>query len=929
MKRAKSNAAATLNKPLRRRKYLLGDPERTRAAVRTATTLLLLLLLVTLPLALPILAILWVCVVIIRVRRSGALFTAAIGLVAFLVAGGPQASLHRWWTGPMALATFTRQIITDKKTPVDTAWHTATDGKLWLWLLGQLPIALIVGGLLAWWLTWLRWLHTDEWTVPELRKGLLARFRQRRLVKQITAGRLVSTPDAAVMGINVATGGRLDLYDEERLGHVLVVGANGSGKSTTLFKLYEADLDRGRPVIMTDLKGLPEDRQRIEGAAAAYTVPCVTFTLDGGAWWDPFRSLGEASAQWWDLGRIGDRGERSNLLIASHNFGTGPTSDYYRTASKEFVDIALDVLDATPHLPYESTLETLIELAAMDRLTQRGSQVPLPDPTDTTATAAYAQLNGRLAGLLAKVNSDKDVLNGFLSGLSAMAFSAAGRHLRRPLRPHESTETRGGVTYIEGLPVLELATIRRANAVALFSFNKSRDGDMTARLGRLAVANQITMFGQMAEQGDMRRTLSVVDEFSALEADTTKELMVRGRGAGADVVLATQAIEDMQLAADSEAAIGRMLSNVNVIIAHRIGDRKAAERVAAAAGTKRGITRRYASEESQSAITADRGGTTGGTYADEDPNTPEVLPGVLQDLAPGQWVLIARSGRYGKRVVQQARTIINQGTIPAHPAAIAGTDPVLPRASAAQPLKKAGPVAAPTQSWGEEPPPPALPLQPLAASTNPFLIAAPSTGTAPSSPAGPRTHHHASEIVEPWDADDEEPPPPLRPAGRRPPPMSSSTAFIGLTQLLDEQEPPPEPATQRPAKPPAVPIAAASAPPPPRRPMSRLAGANSAATHSAPTSPNTPAPTTPAGSHPVTRLATATAARSGPQPSASPSATGSSAPIPPMPGTAAARPPATPQQQHVPDPQDSPPVVTFGQIKKGVKRKPARNRDAP
>lgn len=892
MKRHTANAAAELNRPLRRRRYLLGDPDRTRATAWSALVLFLIVLMVVLPLAVPVAAILWVSITLVRVRRSGALITAGVGAVAFVAAGGPVASLRRWSEGPQALYRFVHQVITDKGTSVAAAWHEQTAGLAGRWLLGQIPLALLIGGLLAWWLGWLRWLHTDEWMIPEPRKGMLARLRQRRITVSITAGRLVSTPDAAVMGVDNKTGGRLDLYDDERRGHVLVVGANGSGKSTTVFKIFEADLDRGRPVFFTDLKGLPQDRLLIQAATEIYRVPCVTFTLDGGSWWDPFRPQHRAGRNWWDLARIADRGERSNLLLAMHNFGNGPASDYYRTAAKEFLDLALDVIDATPQMPYESTLETLLELAEMNTLTSRASQIPIPEAAE--GAAARSQLNTRLAAILGKIASDKDLLNGYLSGLSAMAYTAAGRHLRIPQCPAEQLDSRDGLTYIGGLPVMDLAAIRTRGAVALFCFNKTRDGDMTARLGRLAVANQTTVFGQMAEVGDLRRTLVIVDEFSALEANTTKDLMVRSRGAGADVVLATQAIEDIEIAADSRAAAGQMLSNVNVVIAHRIGDGEAAKRVAAVAGTRRGVKRRYESEESQSAITADRGGTTGGTYADEDPMTPEVLPTVLQDLTPGQWVLIARSARFGTRIVQQARTIVN-ASLPTEPSPAAPH----PRDPQQQPHHTA-PVTATTgpqtktAAWG------VTAQEHSPQSRNPFT--APAIGASDTPPPAPVLRGGTTPEVPPGPADN-----------RRPPPMPMPAAALGLIDDDEDDDPPPDPLArkQSDATSPAPTRSTEPQPAPVPVPVSRLSRAATGRQ-----TPETPTRTRLSSSKPRKNTA-----------ATKPAAAASTLPIPPMPGTD--YPPPIPAARSKPRPQPAAdsgpppePVVTFGQFNKNPRQRP-------
>ncbi|NKS74830.1 TraM recognition domain-containing protein [Rhodococcus hoagii] len=133
----------------------------------------------------------------------------------------------------------------------------------------------------------------------------------------------------------------------------------------------------------------------------------------------------------------------------------------------------------------------------------------------------------------------------------------------------------------------------------------------------------IAMFGQFAEaKAEVQRTLVLVDEFSALESSLTTELLARGRSAGADVILSTQTIEDLELAADAKAAIGQTLGNVNVIIAHAIRYEASAQAVASTAGTRTWVKRRMGSEANQSVLAVNKGAATGADLIEETPTTP-------------------------------------------------------------------------------------------------------------------------------------------------------------------------------------------------------------------------------------------------------------------------------------------------------------------
>ncbi|OIV37998.1 hypothetical protein BIV57_08150 [Mangrovactinospora gilvigrisea] len=782
------------DKPLRRARYLFGDPAHTRPTVSGLLGLLAVFSVVLAPVTL---VVALVCVAVtegLRARRSVCAWIAGVGVLVVLLAGGPVAAARDYVAGPRQVWQAGWDFERHHALGPAGAWAEATHGWWPHWFTGQLPLALVAGALIGYWVSFIRWLHTDEWMVKPPRKSVGMMVRQQWLRRRIAGGALVSTSKSAVLGVNQADGSRLELFDDERRGHILCVGANGSGKAldvetliptpdglvvlkdlvagarvldeygrpatvvqahavlwdrvclevafedgarlvadsehlwivhptgwgvlpagfdpgvvhttaelaavlvvgegsggsvfsnlgvrdwvegrervrqvlavrpvvsrpvrcltvdspsrlylagatgipthntTTARKVFEADCDRGQPVFYTDLKGERADREEIAATAQHFGRPLVTFTLEGGSWWDPFR--------------FGSFDERRDMLVSGHSWQGSP--DYYKDAASLFVQVVLAVLDATPEQPYESTLEQVIALSDLAVLAQRASKIATDHPR-------RADIHAQIYRLGAYVRRDSDVLNGFITKLEILSNTAAGRWMRIPLAPRE-VRHEAGVTYLDGHPVMELAQLRRAGAVALFSFSKSRDKDNTARLGRVAVQLQIAVFGQMSEAGERMRTMVLIDEFSALESSLTTELMVRGRSSGADVLLITQTIEDLEIAAQEKAAIGQMLSNVNVLLVHRIGDLEAATRVAGVAGTRRWVKKRMGAKVAQGVLNVRRGGTTGEDLVDEDNEYPVVRPRALQDLVPGRFVLISRSQEQGKRVIQQASTVIN------------------------------------------------------------------------------------------------------------------------------------------------------------------------------------------------------------------------------------------------------------------------------
>ncbi len=86
------------------------------------------------------------------------------------------------------------------------------------------------------------------------------------------------------------------LSDRQLAAHALIVGgASGAGKSTTMLALLGAQIRRGRPVIAIDLKGSPTFAAELERAAAAAGRRVRIFTPDGPGHWNPL-AHGNATA---------------------------------------------------------------------------------------------------------------------------------------------------------------------------------------------------------------------------------------------------------------------------------------------------------------------------------------------------------------------------------------------------------------------------------------------------------------------------------------------------------------------------------------------------------------------------------------------------------------------------------------------------------
>jgi hypothetical protein len=151
---------------------------------------------------------------------------------------------------------------------------------------GQLPLALVLGAgvaALAW---WLRWLHTDEWDLPEPRPGLVSAWHRRRVIASLRAGRVL-TRDGACLGVDAATGRAAVLAWRDAGGGVLVTGAAGPAVLVSGLRLAHAAIRRRTPVIVVDLTGDRELPGTLAGICAAARAPLHVFGAPGGPRYEP------------------------------------------------------------------------------------------------------------------------------------------------------------------------------------------------------------------------------------------------------------------------------------------------------------------------------------------------------------------------------------------------------------------------------------------------------------------------------------------------------------------------------------------------------------------------------------------------------------------------------------------------------------------
>ncbi len=342
---------------------------------------------------------------------------------------------------------------------------------------------------------------------------------------------------AVVLGRDLS-GRPVHLSDRQLAAHALIVGASGSGKTTTLLAILGDQIRRGNPVVAIDMKGSPAFTGELQQAAAAAGRELRVWTPDGPSHWNPLAH--------------GNFTELKDKLISTERF----SEPHYMRAAERYVQNVLQVLQAG-HPGQPPTLDEVVSMMEPRRLTTILRRVPRP-------------LGDRVQDYLAGLTPDQvSGIRGLGTRLALLSESTAGRYLG------------------PGPATIDLRRALEGGEVVLFSLNSSVYGKLAAQLGVLAIQDLTSASGHRLDQLGPPLPLATVaiDEFSALGADNLLALLARGREAGTGVLAATQEFADLERAGPGfrDQVVG--ISAVKIV--HRQEVPASAQMIAQMAGTER------------------------------------------------------------------------------------------------------------------------------------------------------------------------------------------------------------------------------------------------------------------------------------------------------------------------------------------------------
>jgi conjugal transfer pilus assembly protein TraD len=402
----------------------------------------------------------------------------------------------------------------------------------------------------------------------------------------------VPAPEEIRLGLDHVEGGPTGLYLAELQEHTLLLGATGSGKTTSLLTIIQGAADLGIPVVAIDLKGSPGFRTQLGAIADLAGRRLACWSLAGEAHWNP-------------LAR-GDASELKDKLVGMEAW----TEPHYKRAAERYLQTVFTVLEARGQQP---SIDRVVALMDTKALNAELREIP-------------KDLADRIAGYLDQLTDSRDqrsAIAGLATRLALLSESAAGDRL---------------TSAPDGAPTIDIGDSIRAGEVCLFSLDSLRYPELAAQVAGLVIQDLKTVASELLSTGGCR-ALVAIDEFSALDGDQLLGLLARAREAEIGVLLSTQELAD--LAKVDPTFADQVIANTNVKLIHRQEVPESAERLAGTIGTYTEWEHTYAEHDPVAEMFTGSISTITGTRRIVEKY--KVHPNTFKNLQTGQAVLSIKS----------------------------------------------------------------------------------------------------------------------------------------------------------------------------------------------------------------------------------------------------------------------------------------------
>lgn len=456
-----------------------------------------------------------------------------------------------------------------------------------------------------------RWFRRPIWQKFEFKPAPWEIWKGRKTVKEIQND--LNTPfNGLTLGVN-DSGERVIQTDAAAAAHTLVVGASGSGKTTTLMSKARDAIKRGQSLIFVDLKGGKDVPKVLYNYSERYGREFKHWLIQpldnkytgpdpkGPACYDP-------------LSR-GDATRRKDLLVASREW----SEEFYKIEASNYLQLLFHTIILNPK-PEVSTLSDVVSMLSPQALLNRAEKLMGSNPEYRDILSGIEALNDPRIS-----QAKRNAIEGLRSQLEVILNSAAGRWLL--VDPNGNN--------------INLKKASHEGQVIVFSLDSSNYPELAALVANLIIQDLKTLSSELRDDPAPQPTQIFIDEFSAIGSENIIGLINKSRDAGLPVTLSTQALGDLRRV--NEAFMDQLLGIINSFIIHRAN--KDDDAIVYAGLT--GLEKKYRFAQTVE-MTAQRfggigkGSGTGGGRVEEYEDY-RVSPNEIQELDMGEMIYLTKA----------------------------------------------------------------------------------------------------------------------------------------------------------------------------------------------------------------------------------------------------------------------------------------------
>lgn len=389
----------------------------------------------------------------------------------------------------------------------------------------------------------------------------------------------------------------IELSPADRMGHILVIGTTGVGKTRLAELLITQDIKRGDPVIVLDPKG---DRDLMIAMMAA----CVA-SGRAGQFYCLHLGFPEFSARYnlfGDISRITEVASRvreglpdegqsatfaefvwryvNNIALAQHSLGRKVTLKSLLADAQDIepllVDYLTQLLNASEHKDrWRAEMEQLLAAG------NRGRPIPKALQDRKPSTLALLQMVEKLAirddvaeRLIKTFSYDRGYYDKLVASLLPMLEKMTSGRIAEVLSP-DYDDVR------DPRPIFDWMTAIRTGAVVYVGLDALSDPFVAKAVGAGMLADLTSVAGRIYNYGTAHGLVSGVerpaprwrlhaDEFNEIVGDAFIPMLNKARGAGADVTAYTQSAADIAVGLASRDKAAQAIDNFNTVIMLRV-----------------------------------------------------------------------------------------------------------------------------------------------------------------------------------------------------------------------------------------------------------------------------------------------------------------------------------------------------------------------